>query len=90
MTRQRIARLFEIIWIAPLIAIVAATAWVLLGTSISNHFTKLTSTICTPSRCQLILVPRPYPPGFEPVLLPPEPPRGWHYRPDLRLETDAQ
>ena len=73
-----------------LLCVVAMFAWMCLGTSISNMFTSFTTTICTPSRRQLILVPRPYPPGFEPVLVLPEPPRGWHYRPDDRLETDAQ
>lgn len=74
------------------VAVVACTAWLSLrpDPSISSMLTSVSGVICNPSRRQLILVPRPYPPGIEPVLVLPKPPRGWHYRPDDRLETDAQ
>ncbi len=87
-------RIHRIIEFALLITLIAGTIYaariLLRDTGISTMLSNVRGIICTPSRRDLILVPRPYPPGFEPMLVLPEPPRGWHYRPDDRLETDAQ
>ena len=65
--------------IALLIAGTMYAAWFFLlrPAPMVNMFTSLRSTICTPSRR--------LPNGELP-----EPPRGWHYRPDDRLETDGK
>ena len=76
MNRRKIVWLIEII----VIALWVYAAWLFLlrdpGPTVTR-LTNLRTVICTPSRRL---------PGGEL----PEPPRGWHYRPDLRLETDAQ
>ena len=77
--RISLGRFEPIIVIALLFAGMMTAIWLLSrgpGPSVTM-LTNLRTVICTPSRRL---------PGGEL----PEPPRGWHYRPDDRLESDAQ
>jgi hypothetical protein len=74
MTRQRI---LDILWMVFLIAIVTISAWIILRPAPRAKLTTLSGIICTPTKR--------LPGGALP-----EPPPGWHYRADDRLETDAK
>ena len=71
------SRIHRIIEFALLTASIIFVAWLSLRRDPAPMLSNLRTIICTPSRRL---------PGGEL----PEPPRGWHYRPDDRLETDAQ